>query len=165
MKKVALSLLAMAVVTAVAWGLADAATAPADHVAMNASAVQWGPAPPVLPAGAKMAVLAGDPGKPGLYTVRAWFPNGYKIAPHWHPTTENLTVVSGTFHVGMGDAFDTSHADALTTGGFASMPARMHHFAWAEGDTVVQVHGEGPFTLTYVNPADDPSKAAQPVKP
>ena len=120
--------------------------------------IQWGDAPPVLPAGAKMAVLAGDPGKAGLYTFRLKVPDGYKVAAHWHPMLENLTVISGEFHLGVGDKFDESQAQTMTAGSFGTMPARMHHYAWAKGETEVQLHGMGPFKLVYVNPADDPSK-------
>jgi hypothetical protein len=125
---------------------------------VDAASVQWGDCPPNLPAGCKVAVMQGDPAKAGEeYTMRAWWPDGYKIMPHFHPQTENLTVISGKFNVGMGDKFDQSNTQAMTAGAFASMPATMHHYAWAEGETVVQVNGVGPFAMTYVNPADDPS--------
>lgn len=132
----------------------------ASHVVLNPADMKWADAPPILAPGAKMAVLQGDPGKPGVYTVRLKAGDGYRIAPHWHPTTENVTVISGTFHVGAGDTFDPDATTALVAGGFGSMPAKMHHFAWFEGDTEVQVHGIGPFKLTYVNSKDDPSKAS-----
>ena len=131
----------------------------AKHIAMNGGDVQWGDAPPSLPAGAKIAVLQGDPGKAGEYTVRVKVGDGYRIPPHWHPTRESVTVISGTFNIGAGDKFDESSAKALTAGGFSSMPARMHHYAWCKGDTEIQVHGMGPFKLIYVNKADDPRNA------
>ena len=118
----------------------------------------WGPAPAVFPAGAKMAVLQGDPSKNELFTVRLDMPDGYKIAPHWHPTDESVTVISGTFLIGMGDKADMSKSLTLKTGEFAIAGANMHHFAQAKGRTVVQVHAMGPFALTYVNAADDPMK-------
>jgi hypothetical protein len=136
------------------------AAAKAMPAPMNSSDIQWGDAPPVFPAGAKFAVLMGDPGKPGPFTVRIKAPDGYKVAAHWHPTDENLTIISGTFNLGTGDKLDMSKGSALSAGAFATMPARMRHFAWTTGETVVQVHGMGPFKLVYVNPADDPSKAA-----
>jgi len=111
----------------------------------------------VLAAGAKLAVLDGDPGKAGNYTVRIQMPDGYKIMPHWHPTTERVTVISGEFHAGMGDKLDENGAMTFPPAGYAVMPARMHHFAFAKGETVVQVSGMGPFTLVYVNATDDPS--------
>lgn len=117
---------------------------------------QWGPAPPVFPAGAEMAVLQGDPTSNQEFTVRLRFPNGYKIAPHTHPTTENVTVLKGTFLAGMGERFDESAMKAFGRDGFASIPADHAHFAMARGQTIVQVHAIGPFVLTYVNPSDDP---------
>ena len=118
--------------------------------------LKWGPAPAVFPAGAQMAVLQGNPGAAEPFTVRLRFPNGYKIAPHTHPTDENITVISGTFRVGMGKTFDARTMTTLPTGGFVTAPANMAHYAVAQGLTVVQVHAIGPFVLTYVNPADMP---------
>jgi quercetin dioxygenase-like cupin family protein len=124
--------------------------------------VAWGAGPPFLPAGVKFAVLEGDPTQAGDYTIRLSMPDGYKIPAHSHPTVENVTVVSGEFHAGMGDKLDRSKAMTLPAGSFASLPAQMNHFAWAKGRTVVQVHGTGPFAITYVNPADDPRNAKKP---
>ena len=121
-------------------------------------AVKWGPAPAIFPSGAKMAVMQGDPGKSQLFTVRLDIPNGYRIAPHFHPTDEHITVISGNFLVGMGDKIDTRKAMTLHGGEFITAPAQAHHWAVARGHTVVQVHAIGPFALTYVNPADDPTK-------
>ena len=129
------------------------------HVIMNPADMKWGDAPPVFPPGAKMAVLQGDPSKPGLFTIRLKVPDGYKVAAHWHPTIEHLTVVSGTFYLGTGDKLDETKATAMGPGAFAMMPAKMRHYAWMKGETEVQVYGMGPFQLIYVNPADDPSKA------
>jgi len=120
--------------------------------------LKWGPAPAVFPAGAKLAVLQGDPGGTGLFTVRLDLPNGYTIMPHFHPTDEHVTVIQGTFLVGMGDAADFTKSQALPPGGFITAGANMHHFARAKGHTVVQVTAMGPFALTYVNPSDDPSR-------
>jgi hypothetical protein len=131
------------------------------HVITNLADIKWGDAPPIFPPGAKIAVLQGDPSKGGVYTLRLKVGDGYKVAPHWHPTAENLTVISGTFNLGMGDKLDESKTTAMTAGAFATMPARMHHYAWCKGDTEVQVHGVGPFKLIYVNPADDPTRAAK----
>ena len=127
--------------------------------AIAPSDIKWGPAPASLPAGAQMAVLDGDPGKAGMpFVIRAKFPDGYRIAPHWHPTDENVAVLSGAFLVGMGDKFDDKSMTTLAAGGFAHMPKTMHHYASAKGETVIQVHGVGPFVVNYVNPADDPRK-------
>ena len=128
------------------------------HTIVVPDGIAWGPAPTGLPSGSKAAVLSGDPAAEGPYTLRALLPDGYKIPPHWHATAEHLTVISGTIHVGMGETFDAAKATALSTGGFAVMPAEMRHWVWAEGETVLQVHGDGPFSITYVNPADDPRK-------
>lgn len=118
----------------------------------------WGDAPPVLNKGAKLAVLQGDPGKAEPYTIRLSLPAGYRIAPHSHTQTENVTVVSGTLLVGMGDAFETKGMKTFKPGGFGSIPGGVHHYAMSKGATVVQIHGMGPFDLIYVNPADDPQK-------
>jgi uncharacterized RmlC-like cupin family protein len=112
----------------------------------------------MLPKGAEMAVLAGDPTKSGLFVVRIKLPANAKVPAHHHPTVENITVISGSFHLGMGDKLDEKNGAALEPGGFASMPANMNHYAWTTADSVVQLHGQGPFKIEYVNPADDPSK-------
>jgi anti-sigma factor ChrR (cupin superfamily) len=122
-------------------------------------AVKWAPAPSALPKGAKLAVLSGDPSADGPYVVRLQMPAGYQIPAHHHPTAENVTVMSGSLHAGMGDKLDKSKAQAFTSGGFISMPAKMNHYAWTTSATVIQVHGVGPFAIEYVIPADDPGKA------
>src|SRR5215472_17278082 len=103
---------------------------------MNADGLKWGPAPAVLPKGAEMAVLSGDPAKAGLFTVRLKMPAGYTIAAHHHPTTEYVTVISGDFGLGMGDTLDKAKGMTLLAGGFAEAPAGMNYFAWAESDAV-----------------------------
>jgi quercetin dioxygenase-like cupin family protein len=125
----------------------------------QAPALVWGPAPAVFAPGAKMAVLQGDPSKTALFTVRLDMPDGYRIAPHYHPTDESVTVISGTFLIGMGDSVDVAHATVLQAGGFVTPAANMHHYAIARGHTIVQVHAMGPFALTYVNPKDAPASA------
>jgi hypothetical protein len=135
-----------------------AAKAP-DHVAMSPADMKWGDGPPSLTAGAKLAVLEGDPGKAQAFTIRLRVPDGYKVAPHWHPTTEHVTVISGTFHIAMGDKFDDTQGSALPAGSFAYMAPKMHHYAWFTGESEIQIHGMGPFALNYVNPADDPQHA------
>jgi len=131
-------------------------------VQAQAPALKWGPAPAVFPKGASMAVLQGDPSKSELFTVRLDMPDGYRIPPHFHPTDEHVTVISGTFKVGMGDAFDAKQMMTLPAGGFVTAGANMHHYAQAKGHTVVQVHAMGPFQLTYVNAADDPTRKSKP---
>ena len=137
---------------------AASAKAP-DHAAVTPADMKWGDGPPSLPAGAKLAVLEGDPGKAQAFTVRLRVPNGYKVMPHWHPTTEHVTVISGTFHIAMGDKFDDTKGTALPPGSFGYMGPKMHHYAWFTGDSEIQIHGVGPFALNYVNPADDPRSA------
>ena len=121
----------------------------------------WGPAPAIFPAGAEMAVLQGNPGGTDMFTVRLRFPNGYKIAPHTHPTDEHVTVISGHFKVGMGESYDANAMMTLKSGGFVTAPANHAHFAAAVGPTEVQVSAMGPFAMTYVNPADTPAAARQ----
>ena len=123
---------------------------------VNPGDLKWGPAPPMFAPGAQLAVVSGNPMASGPFVVRLRMPANYRIAAHFHPTTENVTVISGTFHIGMGDRLDTSKGAALSAGGFAQAPAQMHHYAWTTEPAEVQVHADGPFALTYVNPADDP---------
>lgn len=121
--------------------------------------IPYGPAPSFVPAGAQLAVIEGDPGaSTGDFTIRLKMPNGYKIAPHWHPHRENVTVISGNFKVGMGDSFDESKMMTFPAGSFAYLDPSMHHYAMASGEVVVQVHGMSPLQFNYVNPGDDPSK-------
>ena len=129
----------------------------ADEVSLNTNDIKWGAAPPVLPKGAKVAVLNGDPFKPGFYTIRLSAPANYKIAPHWHTQAEDLTIISGALYLGMGDKMDTKGAHALKTGGFHHLPGKMHHYAFSKSPTVIQISGEGPFDINYLNPKDDPS--------
>jgi quercetin dioxygenase-like cupin family protein len=123
---------------------------------VSPEAIKWGEAPAAFRKGAQFAVLAGNPGAPGLFTVRLKFPAGYRVMPHWHPTDEHVTVISGTFKLGMGEKFDKDAMHALPAGGYAVLPAEMRHFAWSETGATVQVSGIGPFAITYVNPEDDP---------
>jgi quercetin dioxygenase-like cupin family protein len=118
--------------------------------------VTWSDAPASLPRGAKIAVLEGDPDKEGPFVFRARLPDGYRIPPHTHPKVERITVISGTFNVGMGDKFDPTKTQAMPAGTYGFWPAGMQHFVWAKGETVIQFHGTGPWSLIYVNPMDDP---------
>lgn len=132
-----------------------------DHILVKASDVSWVNAPAVLPAGAKIAVLEGDPSKTGPFALRLQFPANYKIPPHTHPADEHVTVISGTFARGMGPTFDETKLEELGPGGFAMMKTGAQHFAWSKDGAVVQLHGIGPWGLTYVNPADDPRNATK----
>ena len=116
----------------------------------------WG-AVPVFP-GAKLAGLQGNPAQPGPFIYRVWFPADYKVAAHFHPAVENVTVLSGALHVGMGDKLDTTKGERVAAGGFISVPAGHRHYAWTTSETVIQVHGVGPTGITFVNPSDDPRR-------
>jgi hypothetical protein len=121
--------------------------------------IQYGPAPNFLPPGAQIAVLEGNPmGATGDYTIRLKMPDGYKIFPHWHPRRENVTVISGTLKVGMGDKWDDAKMAEFPQGSFAYLDPSMHHYSGASGETVVQIHGAAPVKFNYVNPQNDPRK-------
>ena len=123
------------------------------------TSIEWKPGPAAIPAGAKMAVLEGDPTKEGMFVVRFQFPAGYHIAAHTHPKTERVTVISGALYLATGESLDRNSAKELPTGSFGYWPAGMKHAAWSEGETVIQLHGIGPWQINYVNPADDPRNA------
>ena len=132
---------------------------PHEKNAFTPDAISWVAAPPVVRPGAQFAVLEGDPtASSGDYTIRLKMPNGFRISPHWHPKRENVTIISGTFKVGMGDEFDANMMAAFTAGSFAFLDPEMHHYAMAYGETIVQVHGQSPLQFNYVNPEDDPSR-------
>ncbi len=124
-----------------------------------ASTLQWGPAPAGLPAGAQITVLQGDPGQPGAFTIRLKAPAGYKVAPHWHPSAEHVTIISGEFSVGSGDTLNPNTAQKMVAGDYVTLPAKHHHYAIANTESVIQISSSGPFQITYVNPNDDPRKA------
>lgn len=126
------------------------------HDFKSASGLQWGPAPPGLPAGAQVAVLSGDPTKPGPFTIRLKTPAGAKIAPHWHPSDERLTIISGDFYVGMGDKMDEAATHKMSPGDYVGLKAHQNHYGFTKSEMVVQIDSNGPFQITYVNPSDDP---------
>ncbi len=121
-----------------------------------ATTIMWKAGPPSLPKGAQIAVLEGDPNKEGPFVFRVKVPDGYRIPPHTHPKTERVTVISGTFNIGMGDSFDEKGTKAMPAGTYGYWEAGMKHFVWIKGETVVQFHGMGPWSIQYVNPKDDP---------
>lgn len=129
---------------------------PAAH--FHVRELTWRDGPPSLPPGAKIAVLEGDPAKPGPFTFRLKVPSGYRVPPHFHPVIEHVTVVSGAFSIGQGDRWDDSKLVRLDAGDFIHMPPGSRHFALATGETVIQLHSTGPWGITYVNPEDDPRK-------
>jgi hypothetical protein len=139
-----------------------AATKP-EAITIAAADVKFGPPPPVLPPGAQLAVLRGDPGKKGPFAMRFKMPGGYKIAPHWHSKDEELTVLSGTFVLAMGDkAGENVHA--MEVGAYHFLPGKMHHSAESKGETLIEIHGDGPFDLHYLDPKDDPTRTAAAAK-
>jgi quercetin dioxygenase-like cupin family protein len=157
------SLLVLTLIGAMVVGaaaLAQAPTSGSGHVMLRPAEVNWVDAPPILPKGAKLAVIEGVLANPGPFTFRLQLPAGYKVAPHWHPAIEHVTVISGTLNFGMGEKFDAKQMKPLPAGSFVAIPPQTPHFVSVKGakGAVVQVHGVGPWGLTYVNPADDPSK-------
>lgn len=127
------------------------------HVALQDADIKWGDAPPAFERGAQMAVLSGDPGKPGLFVIRLKAPAGYHIANHWHPTDEQVTLLDGDATVQMNDG---AQKQTFSHGAFVLLPAQMHHAVATKGGMTVQVAAMGPFELTYVDPKDDPRKRA-----
>jgi quercetin dioxygenase-like cupin family protein len=123
------------------------------------TSIEWKPGPAAIPPGAKMTVLEGDPTKEGPFVVRFQFPDGYHIPPHTHPKTERVTVISGNLYLATGETLDRNSAKKLPAGSFGYWPAGMKHAGWSEGETVIQLHGIGPWQINYVNPADDPRNA------
>jgi rhodanese-related sulfurtransferase len=146
--------------------ISSAKAAEPSHETMDGAAlfladeIKWAPGPPSLPEGASIAVLEGDPTKKGPFVFRVRVPDGYRIPPHTHPKMERVTVISGTFNIGMGDAFDEKAGRAMPAGTYGHWAPGMKHFVWVNGETVVQFHGDGPWTINYVNPADDPRTAS-----
>ena len=136
-----------------------AALAQDNHTMVQPDQIKWAKAPVVLPPGAEVAVLYGDPSKEGLFAMRLKLPDGYKIAPHTHPAIEAVTVISGTFKLGMGETAEEAKAQALPAGSFFVFPPGTAHYAFTEGETIVQISTNGPWGLTYVNPKDDPRQS------
>lgn len=128
----------------------------AHAIALTPSDLKWTNGPDSLPPNAQMAVLEGDPSKSGPFTIRIKFPAGYKIPPHWHPAVEHVTVLEGTVYMGEGDEFDEAKAKEFGVGSFITMPIKSHHFAGSKTNSLIQLHGIGPWGITYINPKDDP---------
>ena len=123
--------------------------------------MQWGEGPPLLPAGAQMVVLDGDPTQKGSFTIRLKMPAGYKIPPHTHPVVERVTVIAGAVRLGIGEKFDESLGRELQAGDFAVLPAGVPHFAWSPSEAILQIHSEGPFQRKFVDPAHDTASAKE----
>lgn len=150
--KTSLNILTSLAVALSASGAALAET-PAAYLPEKA---EWAPAPPVLPAGAEIAVLSGNPFAEGWFVLRLKFPAGYEVPAHIHTGDELITVISGEFNIGHGNALDRDETTLLSAGGFVEMPAGHPHFAWTSAETVVQIHGPGPFDITYMDPSKNP---------
>jgi len=151
--------------SAIALACADILSAPAqamdEHKVISPEEIAWKPGPASIPPGAEAAVLYGDPTKEGLFALRLKLPSGYHIPPHTHPKPEVVTVISGTFRLGMGETADQGQAEPLPEGSFFALSPGMAHYAYADEDTVIQLNSTGPWSLTYVNPQDDPRQKTQ----
>ena len=146
--------------TAVAALAATPAAAQKTKESRKPDKLAWMKGPPSLPAGARMAVVSGDPSKTGPFVIELSFPNGYVVPPHSHPTAEKITVKSGQFLYGMGDEVKASDMKAMKPGNSGEIPAGMHHYAKARGKTVVSLSSTGPFVINYVHAKDDPRTKA-----
>jgi quercetin dioxygenase-like cupin family protein len=132
--------------------------AEAHHTVVPGDAVKWGPAPPSLPPGAQAAVLLGNPAQQGPFVLRLKFPAGFTVPPHRHSKDELVTVISGRFAIAAGEKLDRTKAMPLPPASFVHLPAGMAHYAWTDGEAIVQINGMGPFDVTYIDPKDDPRK-------
>jgi quercetin dioxygenase-like cupin family protein len=133
----------------------------AAHKIVHYGDLKWTP----IIKGCDFAVVSGDPDAEGSpFVVRFRCADGANVPAHWHPTDENLTVLKGTFLIGMGDSYDETKLQTMNTGNFLSMPKEMRHFATCKGETIVQVHGAGPFKVNWVNPAEVVPPDAAPAK-
>jgi quercetin dioxygenase-like cupin family protein len=128
------------------------------HKMTSSQNLQWQAGPASLPAGAQMVILEGNPKEAGPFTLRLKMPAGYQIKPHSHPSVEHVTVLSGEANFGMGNTWDESKGMKLSAGDFIYMQPGQTHYAWTTAETVIQLHGTGPWKVNYVNPADDPSR-------
>ena len=140
----------------VALTLAHQVSAQSQHVMQTAMEAKWGPAPPMVPPGAQIAVLSGDPSAAGPFAIRLKLPARYAVPAHSHPGDENVLVTTGALFMGMGDKLDKTKGQALPIGGYAFMPANMNHFAYTKQPTVIVIFGQGPVDFKYVDPKDDP---------
>ena len=152
-------------VTTLMAAMAAVSTAPVQakegHKLTTAQEIEWRAGPPSIAEGAQMVVLYGDPSKDGLFAMRLKLPAGYRIAPHTHPKPEVVTVISGTARLGMGDTAEREKAEVLPAGSFFAMPPGMTHYLYSDGETVIQLNSTGPWSLTYVDPNDDPRRKTQ----
>ena len=156
--KITLALAASAAMLAGAVSAQDHAAHAAQHNFVAPGQVKWGAGPASLPPGAQASVLYGDPAKEGPFSLRLKLPAGYRIAPHTHPKPEMVTVISGTFNVGMGSTANRAATRALAAGGFVGMDPGTQHYVFIDAPTEIQLNSTGPWSITYLNPADDPRR-------
>lgn len=148
---------ARAALVALSMGVAAGWAQSPDHRMVSPNDLKWSDVPS-LPPGAKIAVIEGPMSEAVTFTIRLKFPANYRIPAHWHPAVERVTVLSGTFHMGVGDKLDVQKSMALTPGSMMILQPKTNHFAWNKEEVIVQLNGTGPWGITYVNPADDPRK-------
>jgi len=153
----ALPLAAVAVLTVASISPGRAAE---DHTIIQPDQVQWQAAPPALPKGAQVAMLYGDPSKEGPFGMRVKVPANYRIPPHTHAKPENVTILSGTLELGMGEQADPEKMESLPPGTFFSMQPGVAHYVSTKAETIIQVNSMGPWSLDYIHPQDDPRQAA-----
>jgi hypothetical protein len=137
--------------------MASASTASTDTAGLA-----WGPPPPALPSGSKVAVVSGDPAKPGPFTIRIDMPPDYAVRPHYHPAIETVRLLEGTLHLGHGPKWDEQAFKTVAPDQPVSMPAKQPHFVHAASRVLIEVQSTGPFEVTYVNPKDDPRTGSTP---
>ena len=129
------------------------------HKIVHFGDLKWTP----IIKGCDIASVSGDFSAEGqAFVLRFRCVDGAKTPPHWHPTDEYVTVLKGTFLVGMGESFDDSRLQTMNVGNFVVVPKEMRHFAMAKGETIIQVHGTGPFKVNWVNPSEVPPPDAAP---
>ncbi len=135
---------------------------PDHHLLYRTGEIEWQDAPASLEDGAEVAVLEGNPGEAGVFTMRIKMPDGFYIAPHTHPNVERVTVISGTFLLGSGEEMNRNYTERLEPGSYTSMPPGMVHYAIAEGETVIQLTSVGPWVINYIDPEEnDPRLTAR----
>lgn len=118
--------------------------------------IEWKEGPSGMPKGCSMTLMDGDPQTTNLYAMRLKMPLGYEVPPHWHMLDEHITVISGTFRVGLGEKFDTKETVSLKAGSYLVIPARINYYIWASEETVIQVNNKGPWNIHYARFKDDP---------
>ena len=129
----------------------------AQQAATTSDDLKWVKGPASLPAGAKLAILKGDFAKPGTLAYRLKLPAGYQLMPQSSPAINRIVVVSGTFYLGAGEKFDRARTIPMSTG-YVHWLDESPYFAWTKEETVIEIDGVGPWSVSYVNPGDNPMK-------